>query len=79
MNEMNKGVLMDFLKIFLVRGRSKWVVSDPNTGFLKILYNERGPEAHEHYINSFSEKILFRTNGPFWARKWRTLITLDRL
>ena len=26
-----------------------------------------------------TKKILFRTNGLFWARKWYILITQDRL
>ena len=25
-----------------------------------------------------TKKILFRINGPFWARKWHIFITLDR-
>ena len=29
--------------------------------------------------NGLYQKMLFRSNGLFWARKWHILITLDRL
>ena len=43
-----------------------------NSGFVlmvfKILYNVRGQELHENYINGFPEKVI-QGNGPFWAQK----------
>ena len=47
--------------------------------FFEILHNQGSQKVHGNYINSFSEKFSFGANGPFWAQKWRILITLDPL
>ena len=47
--------------------------------FLQILHNEKGQQVDKSNNTGLYQKILFRTNGPFCARKWHILIPLDQL
>ena len=81
-------VLMVFLKIFYL-GQKGVILSlkmaHPHNFeihskvFFEILHSEKGQEVHGNHITGFLKKFSFGANEPFWAQKWRILITLDPL
>ena len=46
--------------------------------FLSLLHNEKGQQVDESNNTDLYQKILFRTNGSFCARKWHIQITLGQ-
>ena len=47
--------------------------------FFKFCTVKRANRQMEVIIMVCTKKIVLRTNGPFWARKWHIFVTLDWL